>query len=112
MNTIAFGAPQFLWLLAAPGLFLLVWVWRFVRRLADLRRLKDRRSVPVRERYAIGGDLWFWLFLILSCASLAIALARPRGVTTVVNRAGLDIVVLQDGSASMHVVDVPGNRWQ
>jgi len=106
VNTIAFGAPQFLWLLAAPGLFLLVWLWRFVRRLADLRRLKDRRSVPIREGFAIGGDLWFWFFLILSCASLAIALARPRGVTTVVNRAGLDIVILQDGSASMHVEDM------
>ena len=105
MNTINFGAPQFLWLLAAPGLFLLAWLWRFSRRIIDLRRLKDRRSVPIRERYAIGGDLWFWFFLILSCASLAIALARPRGVTTVVNRAGIDIVVLQDGSASMHVKD-------
>ena len=112
IEEINFGAPQFLWLLAAPGLFLLAWLWRFSRRIIDLRRLKDRRSVPIRERYAIGGDLWFWLFLILSCASLAIALARPRGVTTVVNRAGLDIVVLQDGSASMHVTDVRGNRWQ
>jgi len=106
VNTIAFGAPQFLWLLAAPGLFLAAWLWRFSRRLADLRRLKDRRSVPIRERYAIGGDLWFWLFLILASASFAIALARPRGVTTVVNRAGLDLVVLQDGSASMHVEDL------
>ena len=112
MNTVVFGAPQFLWLLAAPGLFLLAWLWRFARRLADLRRLRDRRSIPVRERFALGGDLWFWFFLILSCASLAVALARPRGVTTVVNRAGLDIVVLQDGSASMHVTDVHGNRWQ
>jgi len=112
VTAIAFGAPQFLWLLAAPGLFLLVWLWRFVRRLVDLRRLKDRRSVPVRERFALGGDLWFWFLLILSCASFAIALARPRGVTTVVNRAGLDLVVLQDGSASMQVQDVPGTRWQ
>ena len=112
MNGIAFGAPQFLWLLAAPGLFLIFWLWRFVRRIADLRRLRDRRSIPIRERFAFGGDLWFWFFLILSVASLAVALARPRGVTTVVNRAGLDIVVLQDGSASMHVTDVPGNRWQ
>ncbi len=62
--------------------------------------------MPIRERFALGGDLWFWLFLILSCAALALALARPRGVTTVVNRAGIDIVVLQDGSASMHVTDV------
>ena len=106
MNTIAFGAPQFLWLLAAPGLFLLAWLWRFSRRIADLRRLRARRSLPVRERFSLGGDLWFWLFVILSCASLALALARPRGVTTVIHRAGIDIVVLQDGSASMHVEDV------
>jgi hypothetical protein len=109
---VIFGAPQFLWLLAAPGLFLLAWLWRFARRLADLRRLRERRSIPVRERFALGGDLWFWFFLILSSASLAVALAQPRGVTTVINRAGLDIVILQDGSASMHVTDVPGNRWQ
>ncbi len=111
MNTIAFGSPQFLWLLAAPALFLIAWLWRFVRRLTDLRRLRDHRSIPVRERFALGGDLWFWFFVILSSASFAVALAQPRGVTTVVNRAGLDIVVLQDGSASMHVTDVPGNRW-
>jgi hypothetical protein len=112
VSSIVFGAPQFLWLLAAPGLFLLAWLWRFSRRIADLRRLRDRRSIPVRERFGLGGDLWFWLFVILSCAALALALARPRGVTTVINRAGLDIIVLQDGSASMHVTDVRGNRWQ
>ena len=122
MSTIDFGAPQFLWLLTAPAVFLLAWVWRFWRRLADLRRLRDRRSVPIRERFALGGDLWLWFFLILSSASFALALARPRGVTTIVNRAGIDIVVLQDGSASMHVADLSGaasgragaaaTRWQ
>lgn len=112
MNTIAFGAPQFLWLLAAPAVLLLAWLWRFWRRVLDLRRLRSRRSLPIRERFAIGGELWSWLFIILALASLAIALARPRGLTTVVNRAGVDIVVLQDGSASMHVTDVLGNRWQ
>jgi Ca-activated chloride channel family protein len=112
MNTIAFGAPQFLWLLAAPAMLLLLWMWRFGRRLADLRRLRARRSVPVRERFSFGGDLWFWLFSILAAASFAIALARPHGVTTLVNRAGIDIVVLQDGSASMHVADVSSTRWQ
>ncbi|HEX8030900.1 MAG TPA: vWA domain-containing protein [Vicinamibacterales bacterium] len=109
---LAFGAPQFLWLLAAPALLLVAWVWRFWRRLADLKRLRDRRAIPVRERFAIGGDLWFWFFLILSSSSLALALAHPRAVTTIISRAGLDIVILQDGSASMHVTDVPGNRWQ
>jgi len=106
VNGLVFGAPQWLWLLAAPAAFLVAWVWRFWRRLADLKRLRDHRSIPVRERFAVGGDLWFWFFLILSSSSLALALAHPRAVTTVINRAGLDIVVLQDGSASMHVTDV------
>ena len=112
MNTITFGAPLFLWLLAAPAVLLVAWLWRFWRRLSDLRRLRRQRSLPIRERFAIGGELWSWLFFILALASLAVALARPRGVTTVVNRAGVDIVILQDGSASMHVSDVIGNRWQ
>ena len=107
-----FGEPQFLWLLAAPALLLLAWSWRFWRRLAELRRLRARRSLPIRERFALGGDLWSWLLLILALAALVVSVARPRGVTTQISRAGLDIVVLQDGSASMHVQDVPGNRWE
>jgi Ca-activated chloride channel homolog len=112
VNEVAFGAPQFLWLLVAPACLLIGWLWRFWRRLADLHRLRARRSLPIRERFAIGGELWVWLLLILSSASFAIAIARPHGVTTIVNRAGIDIVVLQDGSASMHVTDVPANRWE
>lgn len=60
----------------------------------------------------MAGDLPFWLCLILASAALILAVARPQGVTTVIGRAGVDIVVLQDGSASMHVEDVTGNRWQ
>ena len=103
---MVFAAPHFLWLLAAPAALLLAWLWRFARRGADLRQLRKRRSLPIRERFAIGGDLWPWLFLTLAIASLIVAAARPRGVTTTVSRAGVDIVVLQDGSASMHVTDV------
>jgi Ca-activated chloride channel family protein len=110
---VEFGAPHFLWLLAAPAVLLLAWLWRFTRRMADLRQLRKRRSLPVRERFAIGGDLWPWLFFTLAIASLIVAAARPRGVTTTISRAGVDLVVLQDGSASMHVRDVAeGNRWQ
>ncbi len=117
MNGVVFGAPHFLWLLAIPALLTIAWLWRFGRRLLDLRRLRERRAVPVRERFAIGGDLWPWLFLSLALAALAVAAARPRGVTTQLSRAGLDIVVLQDGSASMHVQDTASggsaaSRWQ
>jgi len=112
LEGLQFGAPHFLWLLIAPAGLLVALVYRFVRRWMDLRRLRARRTVPVRERYGLAGDLPFWFCLILAAASLIVAVARPQGVTTVVGRAGVDIVVLQDGSASMHVTDVPGNRWQ
>jgi hypothetical protein len=105
VSTFAFGAPHFLWLLAVPALLFIAWLWRFWRRLSELHRFRARRSVPVRERFAVGGDLWPWLFLTLALASLVVAAARPRGLTTRISRAGLDIVVLQDGSASMHVED-------
>jgi hypothetical protein len=105
VNTFVFGAPHFLWLLAVPALVMLGWCWRFARRFTELRRLRARRSLPVKERFAIGGDLWPWFLLTLALAALILAAARPRGVTTQISRAGLDIVVLQDGSASMHVED-------
>ena len=117
MSTVVFAAPHFLWLLAVPAVLVAAWLWRFAVRLSELRRLRTSRSVPVRQRFAVGGDLWPWFFLTLALASLVVAAARPRGVTTQITRAGLDIVVLQDGSASMHVQDIalPGaaaTRWQ
>lgn len=112
MSDVEFGAPQFLWLLIVPVVCAAAWIWRFATRIADLRRLRGTRTLPVRERFSLGGDLWLWLCLTLSTACLALALARPFGVTSVISRAGVDIVVLQDGSASMHVQDVRGNRWQ
>ncbi len=40
-------------------------------------------------------------------------MARPQAVTSLVRTAGVDLIVLQDGSASMHVEDMHGsNRWQ
>jgi Ca-activated chloride channel family protein len=43
---------------------------------------------------------------------LIVALARPRVPATAVRKGGVDLVVLQDGSASMRVRDVAGDRWQ
>ena len=103
---LQFGAPHFLWLLVAPAFLVVAWIWRVGRRWSDLRRLREHRSVPVRERFGVAGDLPFWLCLILAAASVIVAVARPQGVTTVIGRAGVDIVILQDGSASMHVTDV------
>ncbi|MGH9199706.1 MAG: vWA domain-containing protein [Vicinamibacterales bacterium] len=124
LDRIVFGAPHFLWLLVFPGLLLAAWVWRFVRRLSDLRRIAAHRTVPVRERFAVAGDLPLWLLLVLATGSMVIALARPTGTLAALRRPGLDIVILQDGSASMQVADLaalqtrtavlsgPATRWQ
>ena len=109
---ITFGEPAFLWLLALPALLLSAWMGRLVRRRVDLRHLALRRTLPVRERYAVVGDLPFWLCLIAASVLLILALARPQGPTTAVRQGGLDLVILQDASASMRVKDVVGDRWQ
>ena len=109
---ITFAEPLFLWLLAIPAMLAIVWVWRVLRRRHDLAQLARVRLIPLRERYAIVGDLPFWLCLIASSALLIVALARPQGPATAVRQGGVDIVILADGSASMRVKDVPGDRWQ
>ncbi len=71
------------------------------------------------------GDLLFWACLLLALTSTILAAARPQAVTSSVRTAGIDLVILQDGSASMHVEDMPtsrgrspagagprGDRWQ
>ncbi|MGC4080861.1 MAG: VWA domain-containing protein [Vicinamibacterales bacterium] len=111
-RAITFGQPELLWLLVIPALLLVLWTWRLVRRRILAMQLQRARTVPVRERFAPLGDLPFWLCLILSSAVLIVALARPHGPATAVHTGGVDLVILQDGSASMYVQDVAGSRWQ
>ena len=69
--------------------------------------------MPVRERFTLAGDLAFWLCRSSSPSALCIvALARPQARVTIVRKAGADIVILQDGSASMYVKDVKPDRWR
>lgn len=125
MTGFAFGEPAALLLSSLPLALLVVWAWRFWRRQVELGRLVRRRIVPQRERFRPGGELTFWLAQILALALLALSLARPLAPAAVPRRAGLDIVVLQDASASMRVEDVsrvagsrrpdspaPRDRWQ
>jgi hypothetical protein len=123
-SALRFGDPDYLWLLALPAALAVVWTWQLTKRLAMARLVGRRRHVPVRERVPRTGDLLFWLCLLLATAATIVALARPRAVVGVVRTAGVDLVVLQDGSASMHVRDGAGmvaragrpsvraNRWQ
>src|SRR5580704_16800818 len=111
-NTLTFGEPLYLWLLAVPGMLLILWIVQVVRRRADTRRYLHERVVPVPERYTLTGDLAFWLCLIVAASLLVVALARPQARVVIVRKAGADIVILQDGSASMYVTDVKPDRWR
>ena len=107
-----FSTPGYLPLLAFPGALLLLWIWQLWRRRADARAFAERRQVPVHERVPFFGELLFWLCLILAAASAILAVARPVAVTSLVRTAGVDLVILQDGSASMSVKDTNGDRWK
>ncbi len=107
-----FGEPRFLWLLVVPALSLVLWVRRLMLHRRDARRLATGRHVPVQERFPLIGDALFWLSTIVATGLLVVAVAQPRVVTSLVRTGGVDLVVVLDGSASMHVSDVTTNRWQ
>lgn len=109
--TVRFGAPRHLWLLALPAVALVFWGWQAGRRWCAVRRLRARRHAPRPAGVPRLGALPFWLCLVLASASAALALAEPRAVVSAARTAGIDLVFLLDGSASMHVADVPGTRW-
>jgi len=109
---LRFAAPAWLPLLVVPALALVLIGWRLSRRMRDTRRLHRERRVPVREHISRVGDLLFWTCLAGALACTIVALARPQAVVSIVRTAGIDIVILQDGSASMRVTDVRGDRWQ
>jgi hypothetical protein len=123
-TAIRFTSPAWLLLLTAPGLLLLLWSWQLSRRQRDRRRFRRARRFwapgsaqmearrPGSERIPLFGDLLAWLCLILALGATILALARPILVTSSLQSAGIDLVILQDGSASMRVEDVPGTRWQ
>ena len=49
----------------------------------------------------------FWLCLIVSSALTILALARPTADISLLRTAGVDLVILQDGSASMRTRTSP-----
>lgn len=112
MTGLRFAEPAWLTLLAAPAALLALWLWRAAVRAGDARRLARRRSVPEAAPLPALGDLPFWLCVLLASAGAILALARPQSIESRTRTAGVDLVVLQDGSASMRVRDVAGDRWQ
>lgn len=111
-ETLRFAAPAFLWLLFAPLVLGVLLLWRVVRRRAQLRRYARRPMAPGVKGIAWLGDLAPWLPMLLASVFGICALARPEALVEVVQNSGVDIVILQDASASMYVDDVPPNRWR
>jgi Ca-activated chloride channel homolog len=112
LTSIRFQEPVYLFLLVVPALALLLWMVKAAGRRRDVQRLRAEHVVPVRERIAAVGPLWSWLAVVGALALTIAALARPTAAVSIVRTAGVDLIVLQDGSASMHVQDVQPDRWQ
>jgi Ca-activated chloride channel family protein len=112
LRSFSFASPPYLWLLFVPATLGALWVWLLARRAIEARRFANRRVVPERERFALVGELGFWLCIVVAAALCIVALAQPQARISVVKRASADIVLLQDASASMYVTDVYPNRWQ
>jgi Ca-activated chloride channel family protein len=93
-------------------MLLLVLVWQVRRRRRELRRYRAAAASAVPHRYRAAGDLAFWSCVLIAAALVVVALARPQVRVRTVEKAGVDIILLQDASASMHVSDVAPNRWQ
>jgi len=111
-STLTFGDPLYLWLLAVPGVLLVLWIVQVTRRRRDAKLYQASRVVPMREKFTWAGDLAFWLTLIVASSLCIVALARPQARVTIIRKAGADLVILQDGSASMYVKDVKPDRWR
>jgi Ca-activated chloride channel homolog len=111
-STLGFAQPFYLWLLVVPGILTVLWAWRVFRRRADVRLYRREQVLPARERYSHFGELAFWLCPMAAASLCIVALARPQALVTALVRTGADIVILQDGSASMYVNDVKPDRWR
>lgn len=109
---ISFARPDFLNLLFIPAILFLVWLYRFFRRRSSVKEYRERREVPLKEKFRLAGTLIFWLCLIVSAAFCVIALARPQKIISVINNRSVDLIIILDGSASMRVNDLRPDRWQ
>jgi len=100
-----------------PALLFVIWTWQAWRRRGDVAQMRRHRHLPgahasATERLPVLGDLTFWLCLIAALSLVIIAVARPVAVASMVRTSGIDLIVLQDASASMRVRDVQQDRWR
>jgi Ca-activated chloride channel homolog len=110
--TLALAEPAYIWVLAIVAALAALVVRKAVLWHLDVRAMRRRRVVPVPERLSRFGPWPFWGLVLGALTFSVLALARPQVRTARPLVAGIDLIVLQDGSASMHVRDVGATRWQ
>jgi Ca-activated chloride channel family protein len=111
-DTLAFDTPAFLALLVVPAALAVLWVARLAQYRVERRRLRRRELPAGASSLPLVGELAFWACVIVAIALCVCALARPQARSATTLPAGADLVVLLDGSASMHADDMPPTRWQ
>src|ERR1051325_6694903 len=50
LDTIRFGAPEYLWLLVAPAALFAIWCWQLSRRRRDARQYRQHRRLADPQR--------------------------------------------------------------
>ena len=104
MNDLAFAEPRCCGCWRAPAaLLVVVALARSCAGDATCAGFDAHRDGARARALRLVGDLAFWLAIVAVAGARAVAVARPTAPTTLPQRAGLDLVVLQDGSASMRV---------
>lgn len=107
-----FSEPLYLWFLFLPSLFMVGWGGRLFQRRKEVHRFLNLRTVPLREKFSFFGPWLFWFFLTGALAGTVLTLARPQKLLSVIQTGGVDLVIIQDGSASIWTKDVYPSRWE
>ena len=113
LDTIRFGDAAYLWLLAPAGACCSCCGAGGCGGGAGTSRTS---CAAASCRCASASVCWAtWASGSLRCwppALLIVALSRPQAVVSAVRQGSVDLVILQDASASMYVSDVPPDRWR
>jgi Ca-activated chloride channel homolog len=111
---MSFAAPAFLWALLAVPVLVALELWATRRDHERTARLVAR---PLWARVLWRpAPVWRWVrlaLLLLASVGLVLALARPQWgiVRELVEREGVDVVLVLDTSGSMATEDVQPNRF-